>query len=90
MRLLINGRAPGSKRSKHINIKYLFATDVIKHGDMSMEQCLTEEMWVDINTKPLQGKYLMVMRSKQMNMTGTDIEDKEQANDAKIAGVPRV
>ena len=68
IRLTKNGRLSSGKRTKHLDVKIFFATDVIKRGLMNVEYCPTEEMWADVLTKPLQGKAFRVMRSRLMNM----------------------
>jgi hypothetical protein len=49
-----NGKASSSKRTKHINIRYFFVTDMIKSGRLSVELCPTAEMVGDFWTKPSQ------------------------------------
>ena len=48
---LANGQ--GSKRSKHIDIKYHFIQDKISNGEIIIQYCDTNEMIADIFTKPL-------------------------------------
>ena len=67
MRLIFNGRASSTKRTRHLNVKLFHIKDVIARGDLSVEYCPTEEMWADVLTKPLQGRAYRVMRSKLMN-----------------------
>ena len=50
-----NGKASSSKRTKHINIRYFFVTDMIKKGRLNVDWCPTTEMVVDFFTKPNQG-----------------------------------
>ena len=40
-------------RSKHIAIKYHFIRDETKKGSIKVEYCRTDEMIVDMLTKPL-------------------------------------
>ena len=55
MRFMTNGKELSTKRTKHINVRYLFMHDVIKRGDMSVDYCPTGDMWANVLTKPLQG-----------------------------------
>jgi hypothetical protein len=50
-----NGKASSSKRTKHVNIRYFFVTDMIKKNRMSVEWCPTDQMVADFWTKPNQG-----------------------------------
>jgi hypothetical protein len=50
-----NGKASSSKRTKHINIRYFFVTDMIKSGRLSVEWCPTADTVGDFWTKPSQG-----------------------------------
>eukprot|EP00804_Cyclotella_cryptica_P003532 CCRYP_002153-RB/>CCRYP_002153-RB protein AED:0.61 eAED:0.32 QI:0/-1/0/1/-1/1/1/0/615 len=59
-----NGKASGSKRSKHIKIRYFFIKDMIDQREVEVRHCPTTEMWSDILTKPKQGKEFLLMRSK--------------------------
>ena len=62
-----NGYVSSSKRTKHINAKYLY----IKHhhalGELTLQYFPTEEMWADVLTKPLQGSKFRQFRSILMN-----------------------
>ena len=85
MRLLINGKHSSGKRTKWIDVKYFFATDVINRGDMIVEYCPTEEMWADILTKPLQGAPFGKMRSVLMNMPEHYVDpDKKAGTNSSI------
>ena len=57
-----NGRASSSKRTRHIEIRYYFATDRIAKKDLSVEWCSTTKMLADFMTKPLQGKGFTKLR----------------------------
>ena len=50
-----NGKASSSKCTKHIKVKYFFVKDKINQGEIVVEHCFTEQMWMDINKKPKQG-----------------------------------
>jgi len=51
-----NGRKSAGKRSRHINIRYLFVTDQVKMGNVEIRHCPTEGMFRDYMTKPLKEK----------------------------------
>ena len=61
-----NGRASSSKRTRHIEIRYYFATDRIAKKDLSIEWCPTSKMLADFMTKPLQGKAFLQLRDMIM------------------------
>jgi hypothetical protein len=42
-----NGRGSSSKRTRHINIRYVFVTDRVKRKEFSVEYCPTGEMNAD-------------------------------------------
>lgn len=50
-----NGRASSSKRTRHINVRYLFIKDRIDKKEIVVEYCPTSIMMADFYTKPLQG-----------------------------------
>ena len=50
-----NGKASSRKRTKHINIWYLFITDRVAQGNFSLVWCPTGDMIGDFMTKPLHG-----------------------------------
>ena len=52
-RRMLNGKRSSTKQTKHMNVKYFFMTDVIKRGDMSVENCLTGDMGAAVLTNPL-------------------------------------
>ena len=75
-----NGKASSSKRTKHINIRYYFATDRIKKGEMSVDWCPTGEMTGDFLTKPNQGALFTKFRDRLMGVVpaeqGGDVNPK--------------
>ena len=62
-----NGKMSSSKRTKHIKVKYFFVKDKIEQGEVAVTYKPTEEMWIDVNTKPKQGTPFRVDRSHMMN-----------------------
>jgi hypothetical protein len=57
------GKAAGSKRTKHIKVRYFFIKDMVHQGEVEIRHCPTKEMWSDILTKPKQGREFFIMRS---------------------------
>ena len=50
-----NEKSSSSKHTKHITIWYLFITDRVSQGNVSLVWCTTGDMIRDFMTKPLQG-----------------------------------
>jgi hypothetical protein len=59
-----NGKASSSKCTKHISIRYLFITDLVKKEEVSVVWCPTGDMIEDFATKPLQGLYYVSLETK--------------------------
>ena len=55
MKLEENGKASSGKRTRHLNIKYFYITDLIKRGEVKIEYCPTDAIVADFMTKPLTG-----------------------------------
>ena len=51
----MNRKASSSKRTKHIKVKNNFVKQNKDLKEITIEHCPTEQMWMDINTKPRQG-----------------------------------
>jgi hypothetical protein len=64
-----NGKASSSKRTKHINIRYLFITDRVSKEEVSAVWCPTGDMIGDCATKPLQGALFRKFRDHIMGVT---------------------
>jgi Reverse transcriptase (RNA-dependent DNA polymerase) len=64
-----NGKASSTKRTKHINVRYFFVTDMIKKGKISVEWCPTDSMIADFWTKPEQGAAFLRNRDLIMGRT---------------------
>jgi hypothetical protein len=62
-----NGRISSSKRTKHIKAKYFLIKDYYKSGVIDLRYCLTDVMWADVLTKPLQGQKFRDMRAILQN-----------------------
>ena len=61
-----NGKMSSRKGTKYIKMKYFFITDRIHHGEVKVEHMPTDKMWIDVNTKPKQGRLFRVDRRKMM------------------------
>jgi hypothetical protein len=68
IQLAENGRPNIGKRSRHLNIKYFFVTDLINRKQVSIKYCPTDEMVVDYMTKPLTGTKFKQYRALIMNL----------------------
>ena len=42
-------------KTKHIKVKFFFIKDEVDDGEMRVINCLSENMWADVLTKPLRG-----------------------------------
>ena len=59
-----NGRMSAGKNSKHIKNRFFLITDKVAQEELEVRRKGTEEMWVDVNTKPLQRTKFQVMRAR--------------------------
>jgi len=62
-----NGKGSSSEGTRHMDIRYLFITDRITTGKISLVYCPTSEMIADFYTKPLQGKLFTKYRDFILN-----------------------
>ena len=72
IRLAENGRASVGKRSRHLNIKYFFITDLIRNKQVSVQYCPTDEIQADYMSKPVTGRKFHHDRRILMNLPNTD------------------
>ncbi len=63
-----NGRASSGRRTRHIDIRYFFATDRIAKGELRVQYCPTDNMVADFLTKPLQGSLFRKFRAMMLNL----------------------
>jgi hypothetical protein len=75
-----NGKAPSSKRTKHINIWYLFITNRVSKEEVSVLWCPTGDMIGDYAAKPLQGALFRKFRDHIMGVTPARDPGPGQAN----------
>ena len=52
VKLAENGLASAGKRSRHLNIRLFFMTDLIKRKEIEVRCCPTEKMTSDFMSKP--------------------------------------
>ena len=57
-----NGRKSAGKRSRHLNIRYFYITDLVEKGHLTIQFCPTDEMVADFFTKPLTGQKFIEFR----------------------------
>jgi hypothetical protein len=65
------------EKTKHIKAKFFFIKDKVDDGEMQVIDCPTENMWLDVLTKPLQGMAFEKMRAALMNCSVNYEEDEE-------------
>jgi hypothetical protein len=56
------------KKDEAYQIEIFFVKDCVDRGELSIEHMPTDQMWADINTKPLQGKGFRAMLAQLMNV----------------------
>ena len=83
MRLVLNGKRSSTKRTKFMNVRYFFMTDIIKHRDTYVEYCPTGDIWAGILTKPLQGQAFWL--TKEMHLFLKAHDKQERSWEAKKA-----
>ena len=68
-----NGKASSSKRTRHINIRYFYITDVVKNQkSVDIEYLPTDEILGDFFTKPLAGATFYRMRNLILGINKED------------------
>jgi hypothetical protein len=70
-----NGQFSVGKGSKHIHIRYFFATDKIEKKELKLIYCPTEKMIADYSTKPLQGAKFVEFRDQMQGIRAEDYDD---------------
>jgi hypothetical protein len=68
MLLQKNGHFSVGKGSKHIHIRYFFATDKIEKKEIRLIYCPTDKMIADYSTKPLQGAKFIEFRDLMLGI----------------------
>jgi hypothetical protein len=64
-----NGKASSSKRTKNINVRYLFITNRVSNEELLVVWCTTGDMVGNYATKPLQGVLFRKFRDHIMGVT---------------------
>jgi hypothetical protein len=67
MKLEMNGKTSSGKRTRHLDIKYFYITDLIKRKEVAIQYCPTDAMLADYFTKPLTGSKFQKFRNVVMN-----------------------
>ena len=62
------------KRTKHIDAKYHYIRELVNNGEIVLQHCRTEELFVDILTKPLGQKSFEFLR-KFLGMTHNPVAE---------------
>jgi hypothetical protein len=65
--LMKNGRLSSCKRTKHLDIRYFYAKDLLHRVIEKIEHCQTEDMIADYFTKLSQGRRFQVLRDLILN-----------------------
>ena len=68
MCLEINGSLYSSKCTNHIKARYILIKDKVDSGEIEIEHCPTEIMWVDVLSKPKGGRPFCLDCSYLMNV----------------------
>jgi hypothetical protein len=68
MLLESNGRKSAGKRSRHLNIRFFFVTNLKEKKEISIQYCPTDDMIADYMTKPLHGEKFRKFRQQIMNL----------------------
>ena len=65
------------KNSKHTKNRIFIITDTVAQEELKVQHKGTEEMWADVNTKPLQGMKFRVTRAQVMGIAVEYDDDTE-------------
>jgi hypothetical protein len=69
------GQKSSTKPTWHLDIRCFFITDNIKQGAVRVEYCITENMFADFFTKPLQGSIFRKMAKQILNINKSKLDD---------------
>ena len=72
-----NGKASGTKRTRHLNIRHFAIEDHLDRMEFELEHCSTDNIWADFMTKPSQGKKFVEHSNRIMGMAQCECEDKK-------------
>ncbi len=76
-----NGGISSSKWMKHIKATYFLIKDYYESEEIGLRYCLTDIIWADVLTKPLQGQKFRDMRPFLQNCPRDYDDDIELRND---------
>ena len=66
--LLKHGKKSSGQRTRAVNIRYFYLTDLIENEDLSVEWKSTDNMKADYNSKPKQGLAFRKFRDDLMGI----------------------
>ena len=69
MKLEMNGKMSGGKRTRHFDIKLFYVINLVERKEVTIEYCPTDEIKADFFTKPLVGNKFGKEKRKIMNNT---------------------
>jgi hypothetical protein len=67
MKLEMNGKTSSGKKTRNLDIKYFYITNLIKRKEVTIQYCPTDAMLADYFTKPLTGSKLQKFCKAIMN-----------------------
>jgi hypothetical protein len=70
MKMEINGKTSSGKRTRYLEIKYYYVSDLIERKEIKVEYCPTNSMVGDYMTKPITGSKFNKSRRIIMNIDG--------------------
>lgn len=76
IRMITNGKASCSSRSRHIHIRYFFVKDIFERENIQVQHCPTDRMVADFYTKPVQGKQFKELRAIIMGHKRPSMEER--------------
>ena len=68
MKMEINGKTSSGKRTRHLEIKYFYITDLIERKEIEVKYCPTDSMVAEYMTKPITGVKFRKLRKIILNM----------------------
>jgi hypothetical protein len=80
MLLMKNGRLSSGKRTKHLDVRYFYAKDLIDRGILQVTHSVSEQIIADFFTKPLQGRRFEILRDVILNVHSSAVHRSMLAN----------
>jgi hypothetical protein len=81
-----NEKQSSTKRTRHINIRYIYVTSKVKNGDVRIVYCPTKEMVPNYLIKPLQGSLFRTHRNSIMGVSEIELscyQDENNSNEGR-------